>query len=148
MAFLRDSGKNPAVEIIGVPLGYGAARHGTRFGPDAVRAARLHDAIAALGYEVRDIGNVAVPESAGPQAGGPNKPRHVSEIRSACGATADAVEQALRSGAFPLIIGGDHSLAIGALAGAARAKGMSGVVWIDAHADMNTPATSPTGNLH
>jgi len=136
------------IDIIGVPIDYGAGRHGVRLGPDAVREAGLAENLEKLGLRVYDCGNVAVPESTNGAPGGPNKPRHLAAVRTANAHVADAVERSARAGRFPLVIGGDHSLAIGALAGLARARGPQGVIWIDAHADMNTPATSPTGNIH
>jgi len=136
------------IDIIGVPIDYGAGRHGVRLGPDAVREAGLSESLEKLGLRVYDTGNVAVPESTDRAAGGPSKPRHVAAVRTANAHLADAVERSMRASRFPLVIGGDHSLAIGTLAGLARAKGPQGVIWIDAHADLNTPKTSPTGNIH
>jgi arginase len=138
----------PDVDIIGVPIDYGAGRHGVRLGPDAVREAGLTENLEKLGLKVHDRGNVAVPESSETAPGGPNRPRHAMAVRTAVEHTAHAVEQSARGGRFPLVIGGDHSMAIGVLFGLARAYGPQGVIWIDAHADLNTPATSPTGNIH
>jgi arginase len=145
---VSDAGRR--VELIGVPIEYGAGRRGVRLGPEALRSADLLARLQLLGYSVRDAGDVPVDVDAAPsdEPGGPNRPRYVSPIRNACLATADAVEQSLRAGAFPIVMGGDHSLAIGALAGIARVHGPQGVIWIDAHADINTPATSPSGNVH
>jgi arginase len=152
-----------SIDLIGVPIDYGAGRHGGRLGPDAVREANLQKNLEALKLRVRDCGNVLVPHShdgeAGlksgiphgsgePQSGVPHGVNHLEAVRSACAATADAVERSLRDGAFPVVLGGDHSIAIGVLAGIARHAGPKGVIWIDAHADVNTPATSPTGNIH
>ena len=136
------------VELIGVPIEYGAGRRGVRLGPEALRTADLQARIEALGYAVRDVGDVMVGAAASEETGGRNKPRHVELIRAACAATADVVEQTLRAGGFPVVLGGDHSLAIGVLAGVARVKGPQGVIWLDAHADVNTPASSPSGNVH
>jgi arginase len=136
------------VDLIGVPLDFGAATSGARLGPAAVRSTNLRARLERLGYDVRDEGDLAVAPPAAEEHGGPNHPRYVREIREVCVRLAAAVERSLADNAFPIVIGGDHSLAIGALAGAARAKGSSGVIWIDAHADLNTPATSPTGNIH
>jgi arginase len=101
-----------------------------------------------LGYAVSDIGDIPIPAAPQSPDGGPGKPKNVAAIREVSLAIADAVERALRSGAYPLIIGGDHSMAVGAIAGVARVKGPQGVIWIDAHPDLNTPVTSPTGNVH
>lgn len=138
----------PDIDIIGVPIDYGAGKHGVRLGPDAVREAGLLESIAKLGLQVRDLGNVAVPESHENEPPGPRKARYLEAVRAAAANLADAAERSARAGAFPVIIGGDHSLAIGALAGLSRALGPQGLIWIDAHADLNTPATTPTGNLH
>lgn len=138
----------PDIDIIGVPIDYGAGRHGVRLGPDAVREAGLTSNLEKLGLRVRDLGNVAVPESTDLATGGPGKARHRDSVRIASANAADAVERSSREGNFPLIIGGDHSMAVGILAGLARVQGPQGVIWIDAHADLNTPATSPTGNIH
>jgi len=137
----------PDIDIIGVPIDYGAGRHGVRLGPDAVREAGLVTNLRKLGLAVHDRGNVQVPE-AEDSAGGPKRPRFVTAVRAASERAADEVERSAREGRFPLVIGGDHSMAIGVLAGLARAKGPQGLIWIDAHADLNTPATSPTGNIH
>jgi arginase len=136
------------IDIIGVPFDLGASRRGSRSGPEALRSAGLKTALEALGHTVRDFGDVSVVPAGAEESGGPGHPRYVVQVSAMCRFVADAVELSLASGAFPLIVGGDHSLAIGALAGAARAKGAGGVIWLDAHADMNTPATSPTGNIH
>jgi arginase len=134
------------IDLIGVPIDYGAGRQGVRLGPDAVRGAKLQDNLEALKLQVRDRGNVPVPQSSdgAPELGA----NHLAAVRAACAATADAVANSLREGAFPVVLGGDHSLAIGVLAGIARVRGPKGVIWIDAHADVNTPGTSPTGNIH
>jgi len=138
----------PPVDIIGVPIELGAGRRGAQLGPDVVRAAGLQRFLESLRYTVRDRGNIEVREPASDVAGGAGRPRHLDLVRDACAELADSVATAMRSGAFPVILGGDHSLAIGVLAGIARVKGPQGVIWIDAHADLNTPETSPTGNIH
>jgi arginase len=148
MAMSRLAPVNGLIELIGVPMDYGAGRRGVRLGPEALRSANLKKHIESLGYAVRDQGDVRVAVVDREEEGGPNRPRYVDPIRAACLATADAVERSLAGGAFPIVIGGDHSLAVGVLAGVARVKGPQGIVWLDAHADLNTPATSPTGNIH
>ena len=136
------------IDLIGVPIDLGAGRRGVRLGPDALRAAKLKEQLEALGCEVRDRGDVGVPRATHEEPGGLGMPRYIDVVRTACANTADAVEASLRDGAFPIILGGDHSLATGALAGAARVVGAQGLIWIDAHADLNSPASTPTGNLH
>jgi len=138
----------PPIDIIGVPIELGAGRRGVQLGPDVVRAAGLQHHLEALHYTVRDRGNVEVREPRSDVAGGPNRPRHLDLVRDACAEIAESVATAMRSGSFPVVVGGDHSLAIGVLAGIARVRGPLGIIWIDAHADLNTPETSPTGNVH
>ena len=120
-------------------------------GPSALRVAGINDRIAALGYDVTDLGNVTVdlPETA--PAGHP-KARYLTQISHTCVRLAALVEQAAQSGQLPLVLGGDHSIAVGTVAGMSahyrkRDKKL-GVIWIDAHADMNTPDSSPSGNVH
>jgi arginase len=102
----------------------------------------------ALGYTVHDFGDVPVPVATDDVTGGPGHPKNVQPILAVSRVIADAVEQTMRRDSFPVVVGGDHSMAIGVIAGVARVKGPQGVIWIDAHADLNTPETSPTGNLH
>ncbi len=134
--------------LIGVPLELGASRRGARLGPHVLRTAGIVQQVQDLGYTVDDAGDIAAPTSAEDVAGGPGRPRNVQPIVTVSRAIADAVEKAMRAGSFPVVVGGDHSMAIGVIAGVARVKGPQGVIWIDAHPDLNTPATSPTGNLH
>jgi arginase len=126
----------------------GASRRGARLGPQVLRTAGIVQQLQTLDYAVDDAGDVATATSADEVAGGPGHPRNVQPIVTVSRAIADAVEKAMRASTFPVIIGGDHSMAIGAIAGLARVQGPQGVIWIDAHPDLNTPATSPTGNLH
>ena len=129
----------------------GAGRRGVDMGPSAVRLASLNDRLAALGYSVEDLGNVPVeqPESLPP---GPQKAKYLPQIAHTCLALAGRVEQAADEGKVPLVLGGDHSIAIGTVAGmsrhAAKRGARLGLIWIDAHADMNTPESSPSGNVH
>ncbi|MDQ6767871.1 MAG: arginase [Candidatus Eremiobacteraeota bacterium] len=134
--------------LIGVPLELGASRRGARLGPQALRAAGLAQQLQRLGHEVKDLGDVAVVGTEDKIVGGPGHPKNVHAILAVSRAIADTVEQAIRGDGFPVVLGGDHSMAIGVIAGLARAKGPQGVIWIDAHPDLNTPATSQSGNLH
>jgi arginase len=136
------------VDLIGVPIDIGAGRRGVRLGPNALRAAGVVEQLRQLDYTVRDRGDVAVPAADERDLGGPGRPRYVAAVRQACLNTAAAVEESLRGGSFPVVMGGDHSLATGALAGCARVVGAQGLIWIDAHADLNSPDSTPTGNLH
>lgn len=136
------------VRIIGVPLDLGAARRGVDMGPSALRVADLARTLELLGHAVSDDGNLAVPqrETSGGGAG------EMARITEVCRVLANHTAQAIRAGEFPLVLGGDHSLAAGSVAGAATAVaeqgGKLGVIWLDAHGDLNTPATSVSGNVH
>lgn len=129
----------------------GAGRRGVDMGPSALRIARLHERLAAIGYQVEDLGNVAVDQ---PEAlpSGPSNARFLPQIAHTCERLAEMVEGAADRGSMPMILGGDHSIAVGTIAGVARhyAKQQHkiGVIWVDAHADMNTPESSPSGNVH
>ena len=139
------------IAIIGAPLDLGAGRRGVDMGPSAMRVANINKRIAALGYEVEDLGNVPVeqPESL-PE--GPRHAKYLPQIAATCQRLAVMVEQAAEEEKAPLVMGGDHSIAIGSVAGMAqhfrKKKKRMGLLWIDAHADMNTPQTSPSGNVH
>jgi len=140
--------KRARVEVIGVPMDLGADRRGVDMGPSAVRYAGLDAALQRLGCEVIDRGNipVRVAESASPAEA---NAKYLPIIVEACELLAVAVEDVVRTGGFPLVLGGDHSIAMGTLAGVARARGRApGVIWVDAHGDINTPITSPSGNVH
>src|SRR6185369_16214867 len=145
------SAVNRSVSILGVPLGYGASMAGVDIGPAALRVARLNQRIARMGYSVHDLGDMRLerPQSV-PEAD--DKLKYVREISKACEEVAVEVEGILNSEQFPLIIGGDHSIAIGSFAGVAsyykKKNETLGLIWFDAHADINTPETSPTGNIH
>jgi arginase len=137
------------VDVIGVPMDLGADRRGVDMGPSAVRYARLKEGLLALGVrDALDHGNlqVPVPESA-PEA--MVNAKYLPIIRAVCAELATVVERVVREGGFPIVLGGDHSIAMGTLAGLYRARGKpQGVIWIDAHGDINTPLTSPSGNVH
>ena len=140
------------VRIIGVPIDLGANRRGVDMGPSAIRAADLKGHLEALGLEVEDAGDIQapVPESR-PTGPSPAKAGHLKyqdEILEVSEALGAKVEATLKAGKTPLVLGGDHSLAIGSLAGVAAAKKSLGLLWFDAHADYNTPETSPSGNIH
>jgi arginase len=127
----------------------GAGRRGVDMGPSALRVAGLNEKLAALGYEVEDLGNVIVdqPESL---PVGPSHARYLPQIAHTCARLAEMVEKAADKGRFPLVLGGDHSIAMGTAAGVSRHLGRRklGMIWLDAHADMNTPESSPSGNIH
>ena len=129
----------------------GASRRGVDMGPSAMRVAGLEARLEALGHQVTDGGNIRV-EIAETQASGNKSARYLEEITETCARTADAVVNTLEQGITPLVLGGDHSVAAGSVSGVAefyRRKGEKiGVLWIDAHSDINTPETSPSGNVH
>jgi arginase len=137
--------------MIGVPLDMGASRRGVDMGPSAVRVAGLEARLEALGHRVTDAGNIRV-EIVETQAMGNKAARYLKEIAETCTRTAEAVAAALGQGSTPLVLGGDHSLAAGSVAGVAefyrRQNKKIGIVWLDAHSDINTPETSPSGNVH
>jgi arginase len=135
------------VAIIGAALDLGAGRRGVDMGPSAIRYAGLHERLHGLGYDVLDWSDVetAVLEATKETD---ETARYLPEIKAACGRVARLVAQALELGALPVVLGGDHSVALGTLGGLAKARGEGGVLWIDAHGDMNTPETSPSGNVH
>jgi len=147
---VRTNG-NKTVAILGVPLGYGASMAGVDIGPAALRVARLQQRIERLGYPIRDLGDMRLerPQSV-PLAD--EKLKYVREIRNACEQLADEVEAILQAEELPLVVGGDHSIAIGSFSGAAsyfkQRDETLGLIWFDAHADMNTPESTPSGNIH
>ncbi|HUR63728.1 MAG TPA: arginase [Candidatus Thermoplasmatota archaeon] len=135
------------VRVIGVPMDLGAGRRGVDMGPSAMRAANLHQRIKELGYKVQDAGNVYTAE---PEERKPKDPKlkYVDEVLAACKELAERVDRAVREDTTPLVLGGDHSIAIGTQAGLARSSRRRGLLWFDAHADFNTHETSPSGNIH
>ncbi|MCC7173843.1 MAG: arginase [Bryobacterales bacterium] len=143
--------KHSDIAVIGLPIDLGAGRRGVDMGPSAIRVAGLHARLAALGYGVEDLGNIPVDQPERLPAG-PARTRFLPHIAQACRRLARSVESAAAAGKFPLVLGGDHSAAVGTVAGISRLwrsrKQPPGLIWIDAHADMNTPRTTPTGNVH
>lgn len=139
------------VAMIGVPMDLGGGRRGVDMGPSAMRIAGLEDGVRRLGLDYEDRGNVAVPA---PESRVPLNPkaRFLAEISRACRRLRARVERVLEDGAFPLVIGGDHSIAIGTVAAISsfhhRRGQRVGLIWFDAHGDMNTPDTTPSGNIH
>ena len=139
------------VRIIGVPMDLGQSRRGVDMGPSALRGAGLQTSIKKLGLQVEDIGNLSVkqPEE---MPIGEKRAKYLQEIAETCGDVAAAAEKALSEGFLPLVLGGDHSIAAGVAAGVAnyfrKDKKQIGYLWLDAHGDMNTPESSPSGNVH
>jgi len=139
------------VRIFGVPMDLGADRRGVDMGPSAIRYAGLADQLAAICAETDDGGNVGVPspEQADPDAGCPSVGRanYLAATERVCRDLADRVAATVDEGHRPLVLGGDHSIAIGTVTGVAREQDV-GIVWFDAHGDFNTPTTTPSGNVH
>jgi arginase len=140
-----------AVHIIGVPLDLGGGRRGVDMGPSAFRSAGLGERIAALGCPVVDKGDLAVPIPETRHAGDPRR-RYIDDIATVCSALAESARASLAAGALPLVLGGDHSLAAGSVAATSavmRDRGQRfGLIWVDAHGDMNTPSSTESGNVH
>jgi len=143
--------RHPQIAVIGAPLDLGAGRRGVDMGVSAIRFAGLGQRLAELGCKVADLGNVAVEQPERVPAG-PRSARYLPQIAHTCLRLAEAVEAALARGQVPIVIGGDHSIAVGTVSGVSRhlrkKKQKLGLLWIDAHPDMNTPRTSSSGNIH
>jgi len=139
------------VHIIGVPLDLGAGRRGVDMGPSALRIAGLGERVGALGYEVRDLGNLTTPVPETKPRGNKNK-KYIPEISRVCRHLYQTSLASLEDGALPLVLGGDHSVAAGSVAAAAahakKRRRKLGLIWVDAHGDMHTPATTTSGNVH
>jgi arginase len=136
------------VAVIGAPLDLGQGRRGVDMGPSAIRYAGLAEHLRdKLGIRTEDFGNVVAPVAESTEESD-ERARYLPEILRNCDEVAKLVERARRGGVLPVVLGGDHSVALGSLVGMAAVDGPGGVIWIDAHGDLNTPQTSPTGNVH
>jgi arginase len=135
------------VAVIGAALDLGQDRRGVDMGPSAIRYAGLAGRVRELGRDYVDWGNVgtAVPEAVAVED---ERARYLPQIKATCAQIADLVARAVEQRLLPLVLGGDHTVALGTLGGLARVRGPGGVLWIDAHGDLNTPETSPSGNVH
>jgi arginase len=139
------------IRIIGVPMDLGASRRGVDMGPSALRVAGLQARIKQLGHQVEDIGNISVkqPEE---MSYGEKRAKYLSEIADACKDLGAMVEKSLEENMLPVVLGGDHSIAAGTLSGVAahfkKKDKKIGLIWLDAHGDINTPESSPSGNVH
>lgn len=154
-----SSSNGKTVHVVGVPLDHGAGRRGVGMGPSAVRIAGLHDALQRIGHRVEDHGDVTIPAPETIPMGDP-KAKYLPLVTQACREVCAEVQSILERDGIPLVIGGDHSIAIGTISGIAahlqQPKGRStaapasrlGVIWFDAHGDINTPETSQSGNIH
>lgn len=133
------------ITIIGAPISLGAGKRGVDLGPSALRYANVGESLSGLGHPIVDLGNIPVPAPA--ELGPDPKLRYLATISLFCATVADRVAEAVAAGRIPLILGGDHSLSIGSVAGSARGRDI-GLLWIDAHGDFNTADISPSGNIH
>jgi arginase len=139
------------IRIIGVPMDLGQSRRGVDMGPSALRVAGLQARLKQLGHQVEDIGNIPVkqPEE---QHYGERRAKYLNEIAETCRGLAEMVQSTLEEGYLPIVLGGDHSIAVGSMAGVAsyfrKQSKRVGYIWLDAHGDMNTPDSSPSGNVH
>ena len=139
------------VAMLGVPMDLGGGLRGVDMGPSAIRIAGLEEALTRIGVEFEDLGNVPVSR---PESRHPRNPRarFLNEITRCCNRLRNRVEQVLETGHFPLVVGGDHSIACGTIAALssfhARRNEKIGLIWCDSHGDMNTPETSESGNIH
>jgi arginase len=147
LAAVNPQETSQAVAVIGAGLDLGAGRRGVDMGPSAIRYAGLDDRIAELGRPCEDLGDVvtAVAEATSLVD---ERVRYLPQIKETCERIAELVAGAVAEGFFPLVLGGDHSVGLGTLGGLARASGPGGVLWLDAHGDLNRPETSPSGNVH
>jgi arginase len=133
------------IAILGIPMDLGAGRRGVDMGPSALRYAQIAETLRELGHDVQDLGNITVPVVESIERSGSN-PHYLEEIRAACEEGARRLLQ-LEPNVFPICIGGDHSISMGTVTGAAQGQ-RRGLIWVDAHTDFNTPSSSPTGNIH
>ncbi|HJV47076.1 MAG TPA: arginase [Bacillota bacterium] len=138
---------NKRISIIGVPMDLGADRRGVDMGPSAIRYAGVKRRLETLGYEIDDIGDLRVPSPESYPIIHHNL-KYLKEITEVNIQLSQVIEQEMSKGRFPLVLGGDHSIAIGTIAGLTRHKKNMGVIWFDAHGDLNTGETSPSGNIH
>ena len=135
------------VAVIGAALDLGQGRRGVDMGPSAIRYAGLHQRLERLGRACADWGNVEAPVQESVPVGD-ERARYLPEIIRTCAEVARRVARAAEDGLLPLVLGGDHSVSLGAIGALARVRGRGGVLWIDAHGDLNTPRTTPSGNVH
>jgi arginase len=136
------------VQVIGVPADFGANRRGVDMGPSAIRYAGLAEELSAAREDPTDAGDLLVSRmEERPPSSGTGNARFLEEIEGVSRRLSDEVAEAIDTGQFPLVLGGDHSIAIGTLAGSARNASI-GAIWFDAHGDFNTPESSPSGNVH
>lgn len=134
------------VAIVGAPVDLGADRRGVDMGPSAIRYAGLEAGLRGIGHAVKDFGNIPAPVPESTDTGAPDL-KYLEPILQMAQELAERVSAMMEDGAFPLVLGGDHSVSLGSVAGVARHRRI-GVIWLDAHGDFNIPSTSPSGNIH
>lgn len=135
------------IHVIGVPSDLGQGRRGVDMGPSAIRYAGLAERLRELHHEVTDLGNIDVPQPESREQG-EEKLKYLTQVTAVCDELRVMVRDVLQKGGMPIVLGGDHSLSMGSVAGAAEARGDIGCIWFDAHGDMNTDETTPSGNIH
>jgi arginase len=135
------------IRVIGAPMDLGADRRGVDIGPSAIRYAGLSDQLRQIGHTVLDVGNVVIPDPESQPVGNTHA-KYLEPILQVAGELSTLVTAALEAGEFPLILGGDHSIALGSISGVARVHKDVSVLWVDAHGDFNTEETTPSGNIH
>ena len=143
---MNSSNSQPVV-VIGAPLDLGSGRRGVDMGPSAIRYAGLDRRLEQMGLEVEDWGNIQTPVVEATRLGDEHA-RFLPEVKAICEQVARLMRKALEQGAFPLVLGGDHSVALGSLGALASVQGPGGVLYVDAHGDLNLPKSSPSGNVH
>ncbi|MFZ3590290.1 arginase [Bacillus sp. DJP31] len=140
--------ENKNISIIGVPMDLGQARRGVDMGPSAIRYAGVVERLESLNYDLEDLGDIQIGLRGRTSEALVDNLRNLKEVADASEKLANAVDQILSANRFPLVLGGDHSIAIGTLAGVTKHYKSLGVIWYDAHGDLNTADTSPSGNIH
>jgi len=143
-----NPGINASIALIGVPMDLGADRRGVDMGPSAIRCAGVEERLTELGYAVYDLGDIAVRRAKRYKALPQTNLKYLYQVVRINEKLCDRIVRETAKGRFPLVIGGDHSIAIGTLAGIGRSRRNPGVIWYDAHGDVNTARTSPSGNIH
>ncbi|EGO63443.1 arginase [Acetonema longum] len=134
-----------SVSVIGMPMWLGQTRYGTNLGPEALRRAGMMNRLQALNPDIIDLGDLTLSQTTG--QGTPSL-KNLKQVAAANVKLSEKVAAVIAEGRFPLVLGGDHSIAVGSIAGAAKHYSRMGVIWFDAHADINTPETTPSGNIH
>lgn len=145
---MGGSGMNKDISLIGVPMDLGQTRRGVDMGPSAIRYAGIVERLEKLNFNIHDLGNIDISRPDRHQPEREDKLRNLLEVVEANTKLANVVDEQVKNNHFPLVLGGDHSIAIGSLAGVSRHYENLGVIWYDAHGDINTTETSPSGNIH